>query len=53
MADRDRTALRADAGQRVTDGGHVILPTGGHRNSPLAAAISPHGRPFSSPPILS
>ena len=35
------------------DGGHVILPGGGHRNSPLAAMISPHGRPVFSPPILS
>jgi RNA-directed DNA polymerase len=35
------------------DGGHVILPTGGHQNSPLAAANSPHGRPLFSPPILS
>jgi hypothetical protein len=25
--------------------GHEILPVGGHRNSPLAAANSPHGRP--------
>jgi hypothetical protein len=37
----------------LSDGGHVILPTGGHRISPLAAASSPHGRPFFSPSILS
>jgi hypothetical protein len=37
----------------LPDGGHVILPIGGHRNSPLAAANSPHGRPSFSPPIVS
>ena len=33
--------------------GHEILPVGGHRNSPWAAANSPHGRPRISPPVLS
>ena len=33
--------------------GHEILPVGGHRNSPRAAANSPHGRPRISPPVLS
>ena len=35
------------------DGGHGILPIGGHRNSPRAAANSPHWRPRISPPVLS
>jgi len=34
-------------------GGHEILPVGGHRNSPRAAANSPRGRPRISPPVLS
>lgn len=33
--------------------GHEILPVGGHRKSPRAAANSPHGRPRISPPVLS
>ena len=33
--------------------GHEILPVDGHRNSPRAAANSPHGRPRISPPVLS
>jgi len=33
--------------------GHEILPVGGHRKSPWAAANSPHGRPGISPPVLS
>jgi hypothetical protein len=34
-------------------GGREILPIGGHRNSPRAAAISPQWRPRFSPPVLS
>jgi hypothetical protein len=34
-------------------GGHEILPVDGHRKSPRAAAICPHGRPRISPPVLS
>jgi hypothetical protein len=37
----------------VTDGGHGILPIGGHQYSPRAAANSPHWRPRISPPVLS
>jgi hypothetical protein len=33
--------------------GHEILPVGGHRISPRAAANSPRGRPRISPPVLS
>ena len=40
-------------GPSPTVRGHDILPIGGHRNSPRAAANSPHGRPRISPPVLS
>jgi len=40
-------------GPSPTVRGHEILPIGGHRNSPRAAANSPHGRPRISPPVLS
>jgi hypothetical protein len=35
------------------DGGHEILPVGGHRNSPVAATNSPHGWPSDLPTVLS
>jgi hypothetical protein len=47
--DRLRATLRNVSG----DGGHGILPIGGHRNSTRAAAISPQWRPRISPPVLS
>ncbi len=34
-------------------GGHEILPIGGHRNSPLVAAVSPHAWPRFLPTVLS
>ena len=37
----------------AADGGHGILPIGGHQNSPRAAANSPHWRPRISPPVVS
>jgi hypothetical protein len=35
------------------DGGHEILPIGGHRNAPLVATVSPHGWPSFLPTVLS
>ena len=35
------------------DGGHGKLPIGGHGISPLAAIVSPHGRPRFLPTVLS
>jgi hypothetical protein len=45
--------LAIAASRLCHDGGHGNLPVGGHRNSPVTATGSPHGRPSVLPAVSS
>ncbi len=57
LVDRARIVLLAGEGRPASeiagDGGHGILPVGGHRKSPLAVVGSPRWWPAVLPMILS